>query len=89
MVQRLNKILFLKYLNKEHLRQGCCLHVDYEKGKLNKVVLESKDQKKVTNISMDLNVIHLVEKMDLHRQTGEMLNIYVMIATLGIKKLQV
>jgi hypothetical protein len=62
--------------------------MDYEKGKLNIVVLESKDQNKVTNISIDLNAINLVDKMDLHRQTREMLNIDVMIASIGMKKLQ-
>jgi hypothetical protein len=34
------------------------------------------------------NAVHPLDKMDLHRQTGEMLNKDVMITTLGIKKLQ-
>jgi hypothetical protein len=63
--------------------------VDYEKGRLNITVLEPKEQKKVTNISIDLNAVHSLDKMDLHRQTGEMLNRDVMIANLGINKLQV
>jgi hypothetical protein len=62
--------------------------VDYEKGKLNIAVMESNDQKKVTNISIDLNAVHPVDKMDLHRHIGEMLNKDVMITSLGIKKIQ-
>jgi len=42
--------------------------MDYEKGKLNIVVLKPKDQNKVTNISIDLNVVHPIDKMDLHRK---------------------
>jgi hypothetical protein len=49
--------------------------VDYEKGRLNIAVLEPKEKKKVTNISIDLNAVHPLDKMDLHRKTGEMLNI--------------
>jgi hypothetical protein len=60
--------------------------VDYEKGRLNIAVMEPKEQKKVTNISIDLNAVHPLDKMDLHRQTGEMLNRDVMIENLGIKK---
>lgn len=47
--------------------------MDYEKGNLNIVVLESKYQNKVTNISLDLNIINFFDKMDLHRKTREML----------------
>jgi hypothetical protein len=43
--------------------------VDYEKGRLNIVVMEPKEQKKVTNISIDLNAVHPLDKFDLHRQT--------------------
>jgi hypothetical protein len=63
--------------------------VDYEKGRLNIAVMEPKQQKKVTKVSIDLNVVHPLDKMDLHRQTREMLNRDVMIVNLGIKKLQV
>jgi hypothetical protein len=61
--------------------------VGYENGRLNIEVIEPKE-KKVINISIDLNVVHPRDKMDLHRKIGEMLNRYVMIANLGIKKLQ-
>jgi len=33
--------------------------------------------------------VHPLDKMDLHRQTGEMLNTDVMIVNLGIKKMEV
>jgi len=49
--------------------------------------MEPKEQKKVTNISIDLNAIHPLDKFDLHRQTGETLNRYVMIVNIGIKKI--
>jgi hypothetical protein len=62
--------------------------VDYEKGKLNIAVLEPKEQKKVTNVSIDLNAIHPLDKMDLHRQTAKMINRDILIANLGIKNLQ-
>jgi hypothetical protein len=62
--------------------------VDYEKGRLNIAVLEPKEKKKVTKVSINLNAIHPLDKMDLHRQTREMLNRYIMIATLGIKNIQ-
>jgi len=38
--------------------------VDYEKCKLNIVVLETKYQMKVTNISIDINAVHSLDKMD-------------------------
>jgi hypothetical protein len=61
--------------------------VDYEKGRLI-YIMEPKEQKKVTNISIDLNVVHPLDKFDLHRQTAKMINMDAMIANLGIKKLQ-
>jgi hypothetical protein len=45
------------------------LVVDYEKGRLNITVMEPNRHKKVTNISIDLNVVHPLDKFDLHRQT--------------------
>jgi hypothetical protein len=62
--------------------------VDYEKGRLNITMMEPKEKKKVANTSIAINKVHPLDKMDLHRQIGEMLNRYVMIATLGIKNLQ-
>jgi uncharacterized protein with ACT and thioredoxin-like domain len=62
--------------------------MDYEKGKLNIAVSELKDQHKVTNISIHLNSIHPVDKMDLHKKIREILNKDVIIASHGIKKLQ-
>jgi len=62
--------------------------MDYEKGKLNIAMLESKDQDKVTNISIVLNVVHPNYKTDFHRHIGELLNIDVMIASLGMKKIK-
>jgi hypothetical protein len=62
--------------------------MDYEKGKLNITVLESKDKNKVTNISIDLYAINPINKMDLHMQSGEMINKYIMITSIGLKKLQ-
>jgi hypothetical protein len=44
--------------------------VDYEKGRLNIAVMEPKKQKKVTNISIDLSVVHPLDKFDLHRKTA-------------------
>ena len=41
----------------------------YEKGRLNIEVMEPKEQKKVTNISIDINVVHPLDKFELHRQT--------------------
>jgi hypothetical protein len=63
--------------------------VDYEKGRLNIAVMERKEKKKVSKVSIDINAVHPLDKMDLHRQTGEMLNRDVMIVNLGIKKLEV
>jgi hypothetical protein len=60
----------------------------YEKGRFIIAVMEPKNQKKVINISIDLNVVHPLDKFDLHRQTIEMINKDSMIANLGIKKLQ-
>jgi hypothetical protein len=37
--------------------------VDYEKGKLNIVVIEQKEKKKVTNVSIDLNAVHPLENL--------------------------
>jgi hypothetical protein len=34
------------------------LVVNYEKGRLNIEVMEPKEQKKVTNISIDINVVY-------------------------------
>jgi len=51
--------------------------------------MDPKQQKKVTKVSIDLNVVHPLDKMDMHRQTGEMENKDVMMKNLGIKKLQV
>jgi hypothetical protein len=62
--------------------------VDYEKGRLNIAVLEPKEQEEGHKGVHDLNAVHPLDKMDLHRQTREMLNRDIMIATLGIKKLQ-
>ena len=63
--------------------------MEYDKGRLNTTVLETKEQNKVTNTSIDINAVHSMDKMDLHRRTGEMLNRDVMVDNLGIKKLQV
>jgi len=63
--------------------------VDYDKGRLNVAVMELKEQNKITNISIDLNVVHPLDKFDLHRQIAKMLNRDVMIANIGIEKLQI
>jgi hypothetical protein len=53
-------------------------------------MMEPKDKKKVTNISIDINNVHPLNKFDnLHRKTAEMINKDAMIAIIGIKKLQV
>jgi hypothetical protein len=44
--------------------------VNYEKGRLNIVVMEPKQQNNVANISIDLNVVHPLDKFDLHKQTA-------------------
>jgi hypothetical protein len=51
--------------------------------------METKEKKKVTKVFIDLNAVHPLDKIDLHRQNGEMLNRDVMIVNLGIKKLEV
>jgi len=56
--------------------------VDYEKGRLIIAVMEPKDQKKVTSVSIDLNVVHPLDKFDLYEQTAEMINKDAMIANL-------
>jgi hypothetical protein len=61
----------------------------YEKGRLNIVVMEPKQKKKVKKVSIDLNALHPLDTMDMRRQIGEILNRYVMIPNLGIKKMQV
>jgi hypothetical protein len=61
--------------------------VDYEKGRLNITFVEPK-KKKVTNISIDINVVHPLDKFYLHRQTAEMINRDAMTPNLGIKKIQ-
>jgi hypothetical protein len=50
--------------------------------------MDQKDQKKVTNISIDLNNVHPLDKFDLHRKTTYMINIDSMISNIGIKKIQ-
>jgi hypothetical protein len=62
--------------------------MDFEKGKLNIVVLETRENKR-TSITFDLNALHLIDKMDLHRKTREMVNEDTITTTLGMKKLQV
>jgi hypothetical protein len=62
--------------------------MDFEKGKLNIVVLETRENKR-TNITFDLNALHPIDKMDLHRKTREMVNKDIITTTLGMKKLQV
>jgi hypothetical protein len=68
--------------------------LDFEKGRLNIAVLEPTTQTskgvinyKVAKFSYDLNQIHLVDKMELHRKTGEMVCRDVIQASLGMKKL--
>jgi hypothetical protein len=51
-------------------------------------VIKTTDNYKVSKFSFDLNAINFVDKMDLHRQTGEMVNRDVMQVSLGMKKLQ-
>ena len=62
--------------------------VDYEKGRLNIAVMEPKEKNKVTNISIDLNSFHPLDKFDLSKQNTEMINRDSMIDNIGIKKLQ-
>jgi hypothetical protein len=72
---------------------GLIYSLDYEKGRLNIFVLEPKgqvikttDNYKVSKFSFDLNAINFVEKMDLHRKTGEMVYRDVMQVSLGMMK---
>jgi hypothetical protein len=62
--------------------------MDFEKRKLNIVVLETNENKR-TNITFDPNSLHPIEKTYLHRKTGEMVNKDIITTTLGMKKLQV
>jgi len=41
----------------------------------------------VTNVSIDLNVVHPLDKFDLHKQSGEMIKRHALIENLGIKKI--
>jgi hypothetical protein len=82
---KIKKDMFPKIYDQGSSQTKLLSSMDYEKGKLNLYVLESKDQNKITNISLDINAINYVDKMDLHRQNGEMMNIYVMIVSLGMK----
>jgi hypothetical protein len=56
-----------KIFDKEESHTKVISHVDYEKGKLNIAVMESNDENKVTNIFIDLNAIHPIDKMDFNR----------------------
>ena len=49
----------------------------------------AKGWEKSDNISIDLNNVHPLDKFELHIQTVEMINKDVLIANIGIKKLQV
>jgi hypothetical protein len=51
-------------------------------------IIKIVDNYKAAKFSFDLDAIHLVDKMDLHRQTGEMICRDAMQASLGMKKLQ-
>jgi hypothetical protein len=62
--------------------------IDYEKGSLNIAVMESKEHKKLTNISIDMNNVHPLDTFDFHKHIVEMINKDAMIANLGINKLQ-
>jgi hypothetical protein len=69
--------------------------LDFEKGKLNLSVLEpirqdimSPGNYKVENFSFDLENVPLVDKMELLKHTGEMVNKDVIKTTLSMKKLQ-
>jgi len=60
----------------------------YQKGRLNIIVMEPKEQKKLKNISIGLNVVSPLDKLGLHRQITKMTKMDAMIANLGIKKLK-
>jgi hypothetical protein len=62
--------------------------VENEKGRLNIVFMEPNVHKKMTNIYIDLNNVHPLDKLDLHRHTTKMISTDSMISSLGIKKLQ-
>jgi hypothetical protein len=85
---RIRKSMIPKIYDHEAYQTRMISVVDYEEGKLNIAVMESKDQKKVTSISIDLNSMPPLDKFDLHRKTTEMVNMDAMIASLGNKKLQ-
>jgi hypothetical protein len=89
MCANIKKTIIPKFYDHDAYQTIMISVVDYEKGRLNIAVMEPKEQKKVTNISIDLNAIHTLDKFDLHRQTTEMINKDAMISNLGIKKLQV
>jgi hypothetical protein len=61
--------------------------MDFEKRKLNIVVLETRENKR-TNINFYLNSLHPINKMDLHRPTREMVNRDIITSTLGMNKLK-
>jgi hypothetical protein len=85
----IKKTIIPKVYEHDAYQTRMILVVDYEKGRLNIVIMEPKEQKKVTNISIDLNAFHPLDKFELHRKTAEMINMDDMISNLGIKKLQV
>jgi len=69
--------------------------LDFQKGRLNCSLLEPIDQNlrsvdnyRETNFLVDLEQIHIIDKMDLLIKTREMVNRDVIQMTLGMKKLQ-
>jgi hypothetical protein len=90
----IKQILFPE-LDQDSSKSRLLSALDFEKGRLNLSLLEPNDQNlrsvdnyRATNFSVDLEQIHIVDKMDLLRQTREMVNRDVIQMTLGMNKLQ-
>lgn len=69
--------------------------LDYKKGWLKMVLLEPKawvirttEHYKAAKLAIDLKKMHLVDQMDLHRKTGEMIFIKLTIITSNACKLE-
>jgi len=67
MSSKIRKKIISKIFDQGGLHTRIIYVVDYEKGTLNITVMEPKQQNKVTKVSIDLNAVLPLDKMDLHR----------------------
>ena len=65
MGSKIKKNILPKIFEHDTSQTRMILVVDYEKVILNIAVMETKEHKKMTNILIDLNAVHPLDKMDL------------------------